>query len=656
MAGSCRYKPQLRGRLACVTLLAGALVATPAFCDPPPADCTGAGGAKPANGSVQSNPQFGVMAAYRGDARPPPFPPPGVDLDAGAPGAVVLHDSLSPEERAGLDAQDKKLARKLGGEARAAALDYFLGQSPGNEWGVAGSGPMLWTYITGYSQQELTPDIAQLIAAHYWQGTMFSHRTLLSLPQAHRYHSRALFERIAQELAVTHDGEVQELAQALTRYDEPEAPDLLITRLDRLPPLAVAVVAGYLLYRGDARGIAIERQALALLDGMPQQRDYYLDEFAYSLPRVGTPRAFAELAGLLRLIQHDPPGPRRDDEMTRWSVELLYAPRAVHIDLAGIDPAPACASSGAQAALDKLLHERPSAEALVADRTAEHLRQLIEMNDIDSVREYLAQHFDVNAALDASIIATSISQAMLETLLQGGADPRKRDAAGNDWLHLVCKMYGLGPPEQEAVHVKMAQSVIAAGADVNAANNDGLTPLMLAAEFHHPQILRLLLQAGARTDAVDKTGRTAMIITLQREYQRAGDTQELQGILLQGGAAHEYRYRLSHLPQHHPLWSFAALILVVFFLGYGLAGLGSRGGTTGQGLPGGAWRAYFIVCGLAAVPIIGGLVSIRGASGDAAIGVIYVIFFILIIAAVLAAVGAFMSGLHFGRRQLRRLG
>ena len=56
-------------------------------------------------------------------------------------------------------------------------------------------------------------------------------------------------------------------------------------------------------------------------------------------------------------------------------------------------------------------------------------------------------------------------------------------------------------------HPDMARLLIARGADVNAANDEGVTPLHLAA---YPEMARLLVAAGARLDTRDRRGETPL--------------------------------------------------------------------------------------------------------------------------------------------------
>lgn len=53
------------------------------------------------------------------------------------------------------------------------------------------------------------------------------------------------------------------------------------------------------------------------------------------------------------------------------------------------------------------------------------------------------------------------------------------------------------------------EKLIAAKADINAADDNGLTPLMLAVQFQQLETVALLLKSGAKKDSKDKAGKTA---------------------------------------------------------------------------------------------------------------------------------------------------
>lgn len=102
---------------------------------------------------------------------------------------------------------------------------------------------------------------------------------------------------------------------------------------------------------------------------------------------------------------------------------------------------------------------------------------------------------------------------VMELLLEYGADPHLTTfesttalmaAAGVNWT--VAQTYTVSD-EALLAAVKMN---IALGADVNAANSMGLTPLLGAANRGSNDIIRYLVSQGARLDVEDAVGRTAL--------------------------------------------------------------------------------------------------------------------------------------------------
>lgn len=85
-------------------------------------------------------------------------------------------------------------------------------------------------------------------------------------------------------------------------------------------------------------------------------------------------------------------------------------------------------------------------------------------------------------------------------LLDAGCDINVRDALGNTLLHSCELLRKTGFTLSE---------LIAAGADVNAANHQGVTPLMVHAQAHQNDIFIQLLEAGADIARCDAQGKTA---------------------------------------------------------------------------------------------------------------------------------------------------
>jgi ankyrin repeat protein len=79
---------------------------------------------------------------------------------------------------------------------------------------------------------------------------------------------------------------------------------------------------------------------------------------------------------------------------------------------------------------------------------------------------------------------------------------RYRYFTGGELLHLV----------SELGHEAVVKLLLGKGANVDAADKDGRTPLSYAAESGHEAVVKLLLEKGANVDAADKYGRTPLLI------------------------------------------------------------------------------------------------------------------------------------------------
>jgi len=91
-------------------------------------------------------------------------------------------------------------------------------------------------------------------------------------------------------------------------------------------------------------------------------------------------------------------------------------------------------------------------------------------------------------------------------LLDGGADPNATHPAYGSPLNTVVALDESWSREV-AVIVK---ALISCGAEPNAANSEGMTPLMVAALMGHSEVVGLLLSAGAQVDAKDGEGRSCL--------------------------------------------------------------------------------------------------------------------------------------------------
>ena len=87
----------------------------------------------------------------------------------------------------------------------------------------------------------------------------------------------------------------------------------------------------------------------------------------------------------------------------------------------------------------------------------------------------------------------------LKKLFQKSA--REVDPDGRTRLH-----YAAGPE----LNLRKVRALVAAGADVNAADRNGWTPLHAAAQYNAVEAARLLVSAGAVVDSTDRDGNTPL--------------------------------------------------------------------------------------------------------------------------------------------------
>jgi ankyrin repeat protein len=82
-------------------------------------------------------------------------------------------------------------------------------------------------------------------------------------------------------------------------------------------------------------------------------------------------------------------------------------------------------------------------------------------------------------------------------------------------------------------NTSMVKSLLSSpGADVNARDERGSTPLLEAARYGHDDICRVLIASGADLKAKDKDGKTALVLAVQgnhndvvRLLKQAGETE-----------------------------------------------------------------------------------------------------------------------------------
>ena len=111
-----------------------------------------------------------------------------------------------------------------------------------------------------------------------------------------------------------------------------------------------------------------------------------------------------------------------------------------------------------------------------------------------------------------AVAADSGSLGVVHLLLEHGADPNDRVWGEYTALHITA-LQDYPPavaPQEKENDLDIARALISAGANVNARNERGETPLHLATQENNLPLLKLLIGYGANPTLVDAFDRTAL--------------------------------------------------------------------------------------------------------------------------------------------------
>ncbi len=146
------------------------------------------------------------------------------------------------------------------------------------------------------------------------------------------------------------------------------------------------------------------------------------------------------------------------------------------------------------------------------------LIEAMRAGDSTAVLQLLSAGSNVNSRDDEG--ATLLMQAahkgdlnMTRVLILAGADVNACDDRG--WAPLAKSVYN---PELKRGFAEVAQTLIEAGANVEAAIGYGVRPLMLAAGYGETAVVEILLKAGADVTARNEGGLTALMMVKQKHY------------------------------------------------------------------------------------------------------------------------------------------
>ena len=149
--------------------------------------------------------------------------------------------------------------------------------------------------------------------------------------------------------------------------------------------------------------------------------------------------------------------------------------------------------------------EESKTETDVTGQSAVHYG--VRSGNVDCVAFLLDRGFEIDTSDENGItpflLAANLKlPAMVELLADRGADVRMRDSQSRSALHLVFDTDGLTLP--------VTKSLIDRDCDVNARDQSGCTPLMLAAKQDNLRPIRCLLENGADATLVDNDDHDAL--------------------------------------------------------------------------------------------------------------------------------------------------
>jgi ankyrin repeat protein len=168
--------------------------------------------------------------------------------------------------------------------------------------------------------------------------------------------------------------------------------------------------------------------------------------------------------------------------------------------------------NGKSPVLREKVHEQRTHAVMSSEKTAELFEVLNRSICLENIQDLIDAGADVNGKNHHCKMPLHLVQdaAVAKILLANGAKINAQIIiCGNTPLHTIL----IQNPSSQIL--EMAQTFIRYGANINAKNSKGYTPLHYAVMHRHLNVLKLLIQEGADLNSRDNQGNTALHLAYQ---------------------------------------------------------------------------------------------------------------------------------------------